>query len=68
LTLTQIPVISLERNPNIERFFRTLKEEFVEIHDFAGYSSFLKEFDKFMIENNNIRPHQSLGYITPNKY
>jgi hypothetical protein len=29
----------------LERFFRTLKEEFVELHEFAGYSSFFKKLD-----------------------
>lgn len=64
----RIPVRSPERNPNIERFFRTLKEEFVELHDFAGYGWFFRELDEFMIEYNSIRPHQSLGYMTPNKF
>jgi len=64
----RIPVRSPERNPNIERFFRTLKEEFVGLHEFAGYSSFLKKLDEFMMEYNWIRPHQSLGYITPSKF
>jgi putative transposase len=52
----------------LERFFRTLKEEFVELHEFAGYSSFFKKLDEFMMEYNWIRPHQSLGYMTPSKF
>ncbi|MCF6095428.1 integrase core domain-containing protein [Thermovorax subterraneus] len=64
----RIPVRSPERNPNIERFFRTLKEEFVEINDFIGYGSFIKGLDKFMMEYNTVRPHQSLRYMTPTKF
>lgn len=64
----RIPIRSPERNPNIERFFRTLKEEFVELHEFVGYGSFFRELDKFMIEYNWVRPHQSLGYMTPSKF
>jgi transposase InsO family protein len=45
-----------------------LKEEFVELHEFAGYGSFIREVDKFMIEYNTIRAHQSLGYMTPSKF
>nr|WP_026486257.1 integrase core domain-containing protein [Caldanaerobius polysaccharolyticus] len=64
----RIPVRSPERNPNIERFFRTLKEEFVELHEFDGYGSFFRELDKLMIEYNWIKPRQSLGYMTPSKF
>lgn len=64
----RIPVRSPERNPNIERFFRTLKEEFVELNEFVGYGSFIKGLDRFMMEYNTLRPHQSLGYMTPSKF
>lgn len=63
----RIPVISPERNPNIERFF-ALKEEFVELHEFIGYGLFFKKLDDFMKEYNWIKPHQSLGYIPPSKF
>jgi Integrase core domain. len=64
----RIPVRSPERNPNIERFFRTLKEEYIMLNEFAGYGSFIKGLDKFIMEYNTIRPHQSLGYMTPSKF
>lgn len=64
----RLSVRSPERNPNIERFFRTLKEEFVEINEFIGYGSFIKGLDKFMMEYNTVRPHQSLRYMTPTKF
>lgn len=64
----RIPVRSPKRNPNIERFFRTLKEEFVELHEFIGYGLFFKKLDDFMKEYNWISPHQSLGYIPPSKF
>lgn len=53
----RIPVRKPERNPNIERFFRTLKEEFVELHEFIGYGLFFKKLDNFMKEYNWIRLH-----------
>jgi hypothetical protein len=43
-------------------------EEFVELHEFAGYGSFFKKLDEFMREYNWMRPHQSLGYMTPSKF
>ncbi|WP_162523576.1 integrase core domain-containing protein [Calorimonas adulescens] len=64
----RIPVKSSERNPNIERFFRTLKEEFVNLNKFDGYSSFIRGLDKFIMDYNTIKPHQTLGHMTPNKF
>ncbi|WP_460049076.1 integrase core domain-containing protein [Thermoanaerobacter brockii] len=64
----RIPVRLPEQNPNMERFFRTLKEEFVELHKFIGYGLFFKKLDEFMKECNWIRPHQSLGYIPSSKF
>ncbi|RKL61906.1 hypothetical protein DXT63_14145 [Thermoanaerobacteraceae bacterium SP2] len=44
----RIPVRSPERNPNIERFNRTLKEEYVNINDFASFGSFFKGLDDYI--------------------
>jgi hypothetical protein len=44
----RIPVRSPERNPNIERFNRTLKEEYVNINDFVSFGSFFKGLDDYI--------------------
>jgi len=50
--MKRIPVRLPEINPNIKRFFKTLKEEFVELHEFIGYGLFFKKLDEFMKEYN----------------
>lgn len=57
-------------NPVLERFNRTIQEEFVEMIDIG-----LEEVEEFnhklldwLIEYNNIRPHQALDYLTPLEY
>ncbi|WP_039929277.1 integrase core domain-containing protein [Thermoanaerobacter siderophilus] len=52
----------------MERFFRTLKKEFIKLHEFIGYGLFFKKLDEFIVEYNCIRPHQSLGYMLPSKF
>jgi len=55
-----------EDNPEIERYNRTLEEEFLQlgfyIDDLEVFNSFLT---KWLIEYNFNRPHQSSGYATP---
>jgi len=64
----RIPIKSPERNPNIERFHRTFKEEFVNLHDFNNYKAFFEGTDKYMEFYNNERPHESLKYLTPGAF
>lgn len=56
-------------NAMLERFNRTLQEEFVDIHD---TSTTIEEFNQllteWLIEYNFRRPHQSLSYLTPMEY
>jgi len=61
----RIPVRSPERNPNIERFHRTLKEEYVNLNDFASYNLFFKGLDDYIQFYLCERPHESLNYMTP---
>ena len=53
-------------NAVLERFNRTLKEEFI---DQGNFTPDLKEFNKslteWLVEYNFQRPHQSLGYVAP---
>jgi len=56
-------------NPVVERFNRTLKEEFLRQ---GNYTSDIQEFNRrlsqWLIKYNTIRPHQSLKYLTPFEY
>jgi len=57
-------------NPVLERFNRTIQEEFVEMIDIGLEDT--KEFNlrltDWLIEYNNVRPHEALDYMTPLEY
>ena len=57
-------------NAVLERFNRTIQEEFVEMA-YAGIED-LKEFNdeltEWLVEYNSVRPHQALDYLTPLEY
>lgn len=57
-------------NAVLERFNRTIQEEFVEMA-YSGIED-LKEFNQelteWLVEYNSIRPHQTLDYLTPLEY
>jgi putative transposase len=57
-------------NPVLERFNRTIQEEFVDIIDIGPED--VEEFNlrllDWLIEYNNIRPHETLDYLTPLEY
>jgi len=62
---------SPKTNGYVERFNWTIQDEFINYEiDAAAYD--IKIFDEklhdWMIYYNQIRPHQSLGYMTPNNY
>ncbi len=53
-------------NPSLERFNQTLKKE----HIANGYFTpdtkrFNQELSPFLVEYNFVRPHETLGYLTP---
>ena len=56
-------------NARLERFNRTLQEEFIEVDD---TSTTIEEFNQllteWLIEYNFKRPHQALNYLTPMEY
>lgn len=56
-------------NAMLERFNRTLQEEFIDVSD---TSTTIEEFNtlltEWLIEYNFKRPHQSLNYLTPMEY
>jgi putative transposase len=57
-------------NPVLERFNRTIQEEFVDMID-TGVED-VEEFNQrlldWLIEYNSIRPHKTLDYLTPLEY
>ena len=57
-----------EQNGMIERFFRSLKEECVWQHNFAGFSEAQDAVRRWIAFYNEQRPHQSLGYLSPKEF
>ena len=52
-------------NVFIERFWRTLKYEYLFLYDFADPRSLIKGIINFVEFYNNLRPHQALKYAIP---
>ena len=57
-------------NPVLERFNRTIQEEFVEMTDVDPYfvSDFNQKLTDWLIEYNSNRPHKALDYKSPLEY
>lgn len=54
-------------NPHIERFHRTIKEQYIENYGPINYPELVKSTMK-AIFNYNRRPHKSLRKLSPNEY
>ena len=53
-------------NPSNERFNRTFREEFLNWGNFnKDINVFNKRITDWLVEYNDIRPHESLNYLTP---
>ena len=57
-------------NGVVERFNRTIQEEFLERQDEISYNKplFLQKLTNYLVWYNTVRPHQALNYMTPEKY
>lgn len=57
-------------NPVLERFNRTVQEEFIEMIDIGleNIALFNSQLLDWLIEYNNVRPHEALDYLTPLEY
>jgi len=57
-------------NAVLERFNRTIQEEFVDMTDtdIEEIQPFNLELTEWLIEYNSVRPHQALDYLTPLEY
>ena len=57
-----------EQNGLIERFFRTLKDECVWLHNFTDFTHARREVMTWIHRYNTRRPHSALGYRSPAEY
>jgi putative transposase len=52
-------------NVIIERWFRSLKTEYIYINEYASPRELRAGIERYVQDYNNVRPHQSLDYATP---
>src|ERR1700723_3531993 len=62
------PYTPPEQNGLGERFFRSLKEECVWLHNFDSFTEARTAINKWIQWYNAGRPHQSLGYRSPRQF
>ena len=63
-----IPSGKADWNGVVERFFRTLKQECVWLHNFESFEQAEKIISQWIDNYNNNRLHSSLGYKTPEEW
>ncbi len=54
-------------NIMIERWFRSLKTELIYINEFRGPKQLRQAIRAYIEDYNNLRPHEALGYATPDQ-
>jgi putative transposase len=57
-----------EQNGTIERFFRSIHEDGIWQHNFAGFIEARTAVAEWMRWYNERRPLQALGYLSPHQY
>lgn len=57
-----------QQNGMIERFFRSVKEECAWLKNVRNFEEAKREITIWIQWYNEGRPHQSLGYVSPNQY
>lgn len=57
-----------EQNGLVERFFRSLKEECVWLHNFGSFTEARRAITQWIQWYNTSRPHQALGYRSPRQF
>jgi putative transposase len=65
---TRTMVNTPKGNSVVERFFRSLKEECVWQQPFHNFSEAKPKVDAWIKQYNEDRPHQTLGYETPQRF
>ena len=59
---------SPQQNGLIKRFFRTIKQECAWIEGFQSFEEARRKIAEWISFYNEERPHQSLGYLSPNQF
>ena len=57
-----------QQNGMVERFFRSLKEECIWLHNFEDFEYARDTIEEWVEFYNTQRPHQSLGYFSPAEF
>lgn len=65
---TFAPVGRPTGNAVTERFIRTLKEELIWLRDWDSLHELQEALDVYRKHYNALRPHQALGYLTPDEH
>lgn len=65
---TRTMVNTPKGNAVVERFFRSLKEECVWQNQFKNFNEAKPKVDAWIKQYNQDRPHQTLGYETPQRF
>lgn len=69
IRLYVLPPRSPRLNGQVERAHRTHQEEFYDLYEIPealeSHNALLREWEEIY---NNVRPHQALGYLTPNEF
>lgn len=65
---TRTMVNTPKGNAVVERFFRSLKEECVWQQSFKSFAEAKPKVDAWIRQYNEDRPHQTLGYETPQRF
>ena len=71
LNVTEIKTVPYTpvSHPFVERLIGTMEREFVQQGNLvSGIEAQQRRIDAWLDEYHNFRPHQSLGYLTPNEY
>ncbi len=57
-----------QQNGMIERWFRSLKEECIWLHNFETVEEATDKIEEWIAFYNEKRPHQALNYMSPNEF
>ena len=56
------------QNAWIESFNARVRDEFLNVQVFWGLADLREAADAWLIDYNELRPHSSLGYLTPKEF
>ncbi|MEZ4988323.1 MAG: transposase [Saprospiraceae bacterium] len=56
------------QNGLVERLNKTLRLECIDLHSFNSMEELHDSIQEWSVTYNNMRPHENLGYLSPNKF